>query len=164
MFLIITLLYAFIGCSQEINLLNTEEFYDKIEFNNTCLSKIIEIHESTGSLESIFSSGDSKDTNADGGPYETLNYWIKGSLYSFEDSEETGDKKLYNITYLEFGTNTKIKLFDGTILRIGDSSSKLEKYKKFSHNVTIFNQEDTNASLEIKTSNNKISEIKIVFF
>ena len=164
LFLIVWLLYGTIGFSQETNPLNTEAFYDSIEFDNICLSKIIEIHQATGSLESIFSSSDTKNTNANGSPFDTINYKINGSLFSFEDSDETGDKKLYNIAYVKFGNNTQIKLFDGTTFRIGDSSSELDKFKKLDTNKIVFNQIDTGTSLRIEIDNNVISAVKIVFY
>lgn len=161
---LVFLVFGLSGIAQEANNLSTDQFYEGIEIDSICLSKIMQTHKIHGSLQTLFKSGDTKNTDSEGGPYNTLNYLLNGTLYSFEDLEDKNIPKSYDISYVGIGKNSTVILPDGIKFKIGDSFNILNKFKKLKPNEIVFIESQTNVGMHIKSIGGKISEIDITFF
>lgn len=160
----LTIIIAIIAFSfakaQNINNLSLNEFYNEICFENTCLNNIIDTHSDLGNIKTLFNTPvvKSRDDNTT----NSIGYKVKGYFFDFEETSTSNSDKDYSIAYVWVENNSKVDI-KGISIGIGDNISKLGSVKILKSGKIVFYNEDTNASLNILYSNNKITEISFIF-
>lgn len=156
--IIATITFSFAE-AQEVNNLSLNEFYNEICFDNVCLNKIIDTHNSSGNIQSLFSSViRTRDDNTT----KSLDYEIGGYYFRFEELSSSEKDTDYSLSYITVEGNSKIKIKNRSI-GVGDNISILGNVTILELGNIAFYNKDTNASIDILYSNNMITEINFVF-